>query len=377
MMLPAGMLTDAKRILKEKRNENANEKETIDQQVGLDDTVWPKVFEKYEQFLKDVRFQTGDEELQFTPVTEAYCNGQTAMIRNTAALADNITKEDGLNSVILPYFGDTSEDNWILTYPMCQLAVSDKVEEDEAKKKAVMEILLAIFSEEGQKAVAAGTSVLSYNKEVNISASPSIQYSQEYATEKGLTIVNIGGGIRNTDELGVVEQSIDFLSVNDDVMDICVTCGKAEEGTSMDVTMLATAYVSGSEEVMRLQSDFVLQDMSTTISTTYLYREQTSGEQFFDIEKADVIQTELGTYVDIYYSNTKGDDPADGLSFRIVDQAGKAYESLGGSGVICVENGLYSQRCMLNKCEIGETLYVDASDCLGKEVYGVSELSRE
>ena len=158
----------------------AYESETEDQQVGLDDTVWPKVFEKYEQFLKDVRFQPGDEELRFTPVTEAYRNGQTAMIRNTAALADNITKEDGLNSVILPYFGETSEDNWILTYPMCQLAVSDKVEEDEAKKKAVMEVLLAIFSEEGQKAVAAGTSVLSYNKEVNISASPSLQYSQDY-----------------------------------------------------------------------------------------------------------------------------------------------------------------------------------------------------
>ena len=41
MLLLIGMLTDAKRILKEKRNENANEKETIDQQVGLDDTVWP------------------------------------------------------------------------------------------------------------------------------------------------------------------------------------------------------------------------------------------------------------------------------------------------------------------------------------------------
>lgn len=158
----------------------AYESETEDQQVGLDDTVWPKVFEKYEQFLKDVRFQPGDEELRFTPVTEAYRNGQTAMIRNTAALADNITKEDGLISVILPYFGETSEDNWILTYPMCQLAVSDKVEEDEAKKKAVMEVLLAIFSEEGQKAVAAGTSVLSYNKEVNISASPALRYSQEY-----------------------------------------------------------------------------------------------------------------------------------------------------------------------------------------------------
>ena len=156
------------------------ESEEEDQQVGLDDVVWPKVFEKYEQFLQDVRFQPGDEELQFTKVTEPYRNGQTAMIRNTAALADNITKEDGTNSVILPYFGETSEDNWLLTYPMCQLAVSRKVEEDEAKKAAMMEILMAIFSEEGQKAVAAGTSVLSYNKEVNISSSPALQYAQEY-----------------------------------------------------------------------------------------------------------------------------------------------------------------------------------------------------
>ncbi|MGN1351147.1 MAG: extracellular solute-binding protein [Anaerovoracaceae bacterium] len=156
------------------------ESETEDHQVGLDDTVWPRVFEKYEQFLKDVRIEPGDEELQFTAVTQPYLNGQTAMIRNTAALADNVTIETGPNSVILPYFGETSEDNWILTYPMCQLAVSSSVEKDEAKKKAVMEVLNAVFSEEGQKAVAAGTSVLSYNKGVNISASPALDLVQEY-----------------------------------------------------------------------------------------------------------------------------------------------------------------------------------------------------
>lgn len=189
--------------------------------------------------------------------------------------------------------------------------------------------------------------------------------------------MNIGGGIRNTEELGIAAQSVDFLSVSDDVMDICVTCQKEEEGTSMNVVMMATARISGSEDVMRLQSDFVLQDMSTTTSTTYLRSENASGEQFFEIEKADVIQTELGTYVDIYYSNEKGEDPADGLSFRIVDPAGAAYESTGGSGVICVENGLYRQRCLLNKCEIGKTLYVEAFDCWGKEMYGVIELSRE
>ena len=157
----------------------AYESETADSQVGLDDTVWPKVFEKYEQFLKDVRFEQGDEELRFSATMEPYYQGKTAMIRNTAALADHIRVERGINSVILPYFGQTSEDNWLLTYPMCQVAVSKQVEEDEAKREAVMEVLMAMFSEEGQKHVAAGTSVLSYNKEVNITPTDSLRYVQD------------------------------------------------------------------------------------------------------------------------------------------------------------------------------------------------------
>ena len=155
------------------------ESETEDNQVGLDDVVWPRVFEKYEQFLKDVRIQPGDDELIFSVVTEAFRAGKTAMFRNTAALADDIMAEDGMNCVMLPYFGETSEDNWLLTYPMCQLAVAKSVEEDEAKKNAVMDVLMAIFSEEGQKHVAAGTSVLSYNKEVKITPTASLEYVQD------------------------------------------------------------------------------------------------------------------------------------------------------------------------------------------------------
>ena len=166
----------------------AYESETADNQVGLDDVVWPKVFEKYEQFLKDVRIQPGDEELQFTKTTQPFRDGQTAMFRNTAAMADHITKEDGTNCVMLPYFGETAEDNWLLTYPMCQLAVSKEVEKDEAKRAAVMEVLLAIFSEEGQKHVAAGTSVLSYNKEVNITSSPALEYVQDIVESNHLYV---------------------------------------------------------------------------------------------------------------------------------------------------------------------------------------------
>ncbi|MGN0741449.1 MAG: extracellular solute-binding protein, partial [Candidatus Fimadaptatus sp.] len=155
------------------------ESETDDAQVGLDDVVWPRVFEKYEQFLKDVRFQQGDETLQFSATMEPFFQGKTAMVRNTAALADSVTQERGINCVMLPYFGETSEDNWLLTYPMCQLAVSHAVEQDPAKEAAVMEILMAIFSDEGQKHVAAGTSVLSYNKEVKITPTNSLQYVRD------------------------------------------------------------------------------------------------------------------------------------------------------------------------------------------------------
>ena len=157
----------------------AYESEDPDTPVGLDDQVWPKVFEQYEQFLKDVHFQPGDEELDFSPVTVPYREGKIAMVRDTATFAQSITAEDGVTSVILPYFGETAQDNWLLTYPMCQVAVSKSVEEDEAKKNAVMEVLMAIFSEEGQKAVAAGAPVLSYNKEVSISPSPVLQYAQD------------------------------------------------------------------------------------------------------------------------------------------------------------------------------------------------------
>ncbi|MGM9942215.1 MAG: 5'-nucleotidase C-terminal domain-containing protein [Bulleidia sp.] len=150
-----------------------------DQQVGLSEEVWMPVFEKYEQFLRDVHFLEGDEELDFDDVVTPFLEGKTAMIRATAAMADILYKDNGINCVVLPYFGESEEDNWILTYPMCQLAVSKNVEADSAKKKAVLEVVSAIFTEQGQKHVAAGTSVLSYNKQVRIEPTPAMQYAQD------------------------------------------------------------------------------------------------------------------------------------------------------------------------------------------------------
>lgn len=128
---------------------------------------------------------------------------------------------------------------------------------------------------------------------------------------------------------------------------------------------------------MRLETSFELQDLSTTATTLYLCENDVSENQFFEIEKAEVIQTDLGTYVDIYYSNERGDDLDNGLCFRIVDADGKEYDTVGSSGTEYLASGKYKQRCKLAKCKFDEKIFVEAFDCFTKEVYGMTELSIE
>ncbi len=144
------------------------ESETEDGQVGLDDKVWPVVFEKYEQYIKDMKIQPEDVENEFKDSSGPFLAGELAVMRGTATDAVYARNNNDINAVMLPYFGEEEKDNWILTYPICQVAVSKSVEQDEAKKDAVMKILDAIFSEEGQRLLASGSAVLSYNKTVHM-----------------------------------------------------------------------------------------------------------------------------------------------------------------------------------------------------------------
>ena len=195
--------------------------------------------------------------------------------------------------------------------------------------------------------------------------------AQEYASENNLTIVNICGGIMNSEDLGIAGSSMDFLSDGNDVMDIYTYCGIRESAKTMNIDFVATGRVSNSEDVMRLESSFELKDMSTTTTDTYVCGEETSEEGFFKVEKAEVIQTDLGTYVDVFYINENGQNPEDGLTFRIVDQLGNKYVC---SGVDWIEGNHYKERCILNKSEIGDILSIEAFDCYEKNVYGVTKL---
>lgn len=140
------------------------ENETDENPVGLDEVIWPQVFEKFENYLQDVHYKK--EDYSKGSHSYAFLNGNLAIMRGTANDCAAVN-QSGMNCVMLPYFGETEKDNWVLTYPMCQLAVAKHVGENADKKAAIQRVLAAVFSQEGQSELSSGSAVLSYNQTVN------------------------------------------------------------------------------------------------------------------------------------------------------------------------------------------------------------------
>ena len=144
------------------------ENEDESDRLGLDTTVWPKVFEKFERYLSDTAVEPQDVKLCFDDLKDAFLNGRAAIVRGTANDCTVLREDYGVDSLMLPYFGETEADNWLLTYPTCQVAVNKSVQQDKQKTEAVMQVLDAMFSEDGQKMAATNSAILSYNKNVHI-----------------------------------------------------------------------------------------------------------------------------------------------------------------------------------------------------------------
>lgn len=117
------------------------ESETADAPVGLDETVWPAVFETFEQYLKDTKTRPEDTEMDYETMRSALLEGKAAIIRGTASGCVTLREDEGIHTVMLPYFGDTAEENWLLTYPTCQVALNKDLDQDQAKCDAVMQVL--------------------------------------------------------------------------------------------------------------------------------------------------------------------------------------------------------------------------------------------
>ena len=136
------------------------------ERIGLDDTVWPVVFEQMEQFIKDVNLTSEVLEYGYDIPVDMFANGEAAMIAGSSARVLEF-RNQGIDTVILPYFGQNGE-QWLMTTPYLQVALNRDLEENEDRLEKAMKVLDVMISEEGQTVLANGQDVLTYSQDAGI-----------------------------------------------------------------------------------------------------------------------------------------------------------------------------------------------------------------
>ncbi|MCM1125289.1 MAG: ABC transporter substrate-binding protein [Lachnospiraceae bacterium] len=153
----------------------------------LSEEVWLPVFERMEEFIGYAGITAADIEMDYDAVFDALVKGEAAMARGTGD--DAVRYSDaGRELVMMPYYGETEQENWYLTYPAFQIAASAKAEESPERKQLILDIMTAMLNEQGQREISANQNMVPYNSGVTIDLSPAMSGLQSYADRNQLYI---------------------------------------------------------------------------------------------------------------------------------------------------------------------------------------------
>ncbi len=197
-----------------------------------------------------------------------------------------------------------------------------------------------------------------------------------YAKEKGLEILYINSGFAPESPFSPGACHISAKSIQDDTLSIFIQADRASSDTCLNAVLSHTIRPgSGSAEIMKTSSSFLLKDKSTSRKT--VYRPKTSGHiqgTEANVQSVTIEQTEIFTYVDIYYRNPQAAAETDGLSFSITDSSNAAWNDRSGRGIIPLADGTYCLRLCYDKTNLPKTCMLVAFDYLEKTTYGQIEL---
>lgn len=180
-----GFNADALQTLDGQRWRAEYESTTVD---TLDDTVWPEAFNRMQTVLKDTGTAAEGAaalEFGFDEVRNMFINHEVAMIRSSGSEMAGYIEETGEDYVMLPYFGETAEQNWLLTYPGFQAAINANSTVDAATLQEIYAYMLGQEVQDVLNGVASSgannaTNVVSYTADVTISKSDQLSSVQSY-----------------------------------------------------------------------------------------------------------------------------------------------------------------------------------------------------
>ena len=134
---------------------------------GLDSTIWPEVFERMEQFIKDTGLSLDDLDMNYDEIVEMYQSNKLAMYFGSSA-GVKMFQDQGINTTFLPFFQENGE-KWIMTTPYFQVALNRDLTQDESRRKKAMKVLSTMLSEDAQNQIISdGQDLLSYSQDVDL-----------------------------------------------------------------------------------------------------------------------------------------------------------------------------------------------------------------
>ena len=154
----------------------------------LSENVWMPVFEKFYD-MKD-KVGLGEKEIEMVNLDpkDLYTAGKLAMYRGTGTDVIAFLGREGDKSILMPYFGDTENDNWYLTYPSFHVAASKKAMENPEREQLILKIMTAMLNQEGQSCITYGKNMIPYNKNVNLELLPELDNIKPYIEDNKLYI---------------------------------------------------------------------------------------------------------------------------------------------------------------------------------------------
>ena len=137
------------------------------EKVGLDDAVWPTAFKNLEQFIRDTGLNAADLTLTYDDIMDRMRSGELAMFFSSSANV-KILQDEGIDTTFLPFFGQDGQ-QWLMTTPYFQVALSRNLEQDGNRRDKAMQVLRVMLSEEAQnRIVYDGQDILSYSQNVRL-----------------------------------------------------------------------------------------------------------------------------------------------------------------------------------------------------------------
>ena len=134
---------------------------------ALDSTIWPEVFERMEQFIKDTGLSPDDLDMNYDDIVEMYQSGKLAMYFGSS-FGVKMFQNQGINTTFLPFFQENGE-KWLMTTPYFQVALNRDLTQDETRRKKAMKVLNTMLSEDAQnRVISDGQDLLSYSQDVNL-----------------------------------------------------------------------------------------------------------------------------------------------------------------------------------------------------------------